>query len=250
MQPSFIFKLFNSPKFLTTEIVYANTKKPDDNRELGNVYHIKDIPGKDKKSYFYGFSIIYEIDLCHTFDVEEDPFKARIYTHNTILFSFPSWVFALRHDAAQFAGHLDPFVMDAIDDYNHKLKKEKGDLIKHVLLVFPKTVQLNAKMIAQGDDDDSSDSDDDELELADSKAVSDVYGHPKFKKGEKNGKHFLCWVVGRLDVKSYKKGRVTTKKKKNRLADKFGFGDPYNAEDPEDLPDANPTPDPNTSGGY
>jgi hypothetical protein len=45
------------------EIIFADTMFPERNRELDGVYHMRDIPALDGKTFLYGFAIIHEIDI-------------------------------------------------------------------------------------------------------------------------------------------------------------------------------------------
>ena len=112
--------------FCFSEIVYANTLRPAFNREFEAVYHIKDIPGNDRTTYFYGFAVVQDIDIRHTLDTDDELFKARIWSSNSILFEMPSYSYALRHDRDNIESYLDPFVLEAIDNGNHNFVEAKN----------------------------------------------------------------------------------------------------------------------------
>ena len=131
-----------------------------------------------------------------------------------ILFTMPGTTYFIKHDRDAFEIFVDDYVLDSINNATHELTKEKHAFRKEkrVLLVFPNHVELSMKEIEDYEGEDET------TELFPT-SITNIYTHKKFP-GVDNAKHFVLWKVSRLDVKSYKKGRVQGKTK-GRLRDGF-----------------------------
>jgi hypothetical protein len=95
-------------------IVYANTKFPEDNRELHSVDCVEYIDGLDNKSSYNGFDIWLEIDVRWTLDTvhddtKDDPFCARVFSRNTVLLTMPGVPYVTRYDRDKSPFHDDPW---------------------------------------------------------------------------------------------------------------------------------------------
>jgi hypothetical protein len=219
------------PRDSRTAVVFANTLFPELNHAAFEAVHsLKDIPGTDGKSYFYGFSIMQEIDFRWVADYDEEsgepePYRCKIISHqglrNTLEFTMPGPSYTLMHNRNQLEKFKDEY-KDAIDDDSHRLAedlhKENGQATrkyKKILLVFPENVFLNADKVHEHETYD------DKNEVFPD-SYPHIYTHSKIPGS--NGKHFLYWKVARTDLESYKKGRVETRKKVSRL--KAGFSSP------------------------
>jgi hypothetical protein len=204
---------------LSSVVVYANTVYPELNLGFEGVYTIKDIDGNDKKSHFYGFTIVQEVDYRWVHDHDEssdnqDPFKCRIKSPNTLEFTMPGPSYSLTKDRARFEDLMDTCTLDGLDDDAHKLAEDASGgsnkrKTKKILLVFPNWVQLTAKEIYEHEVWE------DKNELI--PVTIPVPHRDQSRGGATNCKYFSYWTVARKDVRSYKKGKVEPKKNKSRM---------------------------------
>ena len=228
--------------------MFANTEEPELNIGFEGVFPVQDIDGVDGKSWFHGFTVVQEIDfrwiLDHNEDSEEpDPYRCRFVSHNCLEFTLPGPSYTLKNDRSTYEYFLPAPVLGSIDHDNHRLAEDASlvsGIPKHkrktkkILLVFPDFVQLSAKEIYKHEDDE------DKKEVF-PQAISHTYDHSLMESY--NDKHYLFWTIARLDVGSYKRGRVEKKEKKSRL--KEAFGSPSSTKRPEPpRPQPQPRPRP------
>jgi hypothetical protein len=235
--------------FAITERIFANTLSPYRNRELEAVYHTSNIPGVNRKSFFNGFSIVQEIEVRYIFDSPPDieTYKARIFSNNSVLFSMPTNNYSLTMDRDNFHDEIqnngDRCVLDSIDDSIHQVVSQKQEREeKHLLLIFPEFVELNATKIYDNDDDDE----DMQFSLHPSK-FDDKYTHEKATDDTGattyNKKFFIYWKVARTDSGASKRGKVA--KKKGKLWSQFlGTGSSGTGSSDSNM---DPVPDSTTS---
>ena len=102
-------------------------------------------------------------------DEHQDVYRARIWSNNSILITFPAWEYSLLHNRDTYAAGLKGTkapagIIDAVDDalhtYHDNLKgnQESGCDVqragknKHVLIEFNDNITLSAKVICNHDE--------------------------------------------------------------------------------------------------
>jgi hypothetical protein len=204
------------------EVIWANTKYPERNRELTSVYDTHDIPDINGKKHYFGFTVVQLVDIRYA--VADGKSHYRAYLHgswdNILVFEFPAYEYSLKRgadDLQDWEEQADFHLMDAIDSDHHE-QPTKDDTeeyekrsVKKILLVFPKFVKLSAQGLYEHDDDDNVR----ELRPA---ATEIFYEHdrvhpdpsipPGTKQKDASTKVFFYWNIARLDYKGNKYGRA------------------------------------------
>ena len=204
---------------LRTDVIDVKPDCPDANREVF-VFPIKDIQGvKNKKAYFNGYSIMMYMDVRHFMDDENvEWYRARLYSDNQVLLTYPSFPYTLLHDREYMNHLITKPSQDGMDDARHVYSENKQHRqFRHLLLNFPPGSKLSTSEIyAEAGEDE-------ELEL---NIIPIEYSRQGM--GRKNTVHYVEFQVARTDIKPSKKGRVDTKdRKKSRGAEqlsKMGLG--------------------------
>ena len=177
-----------------------NEDCPEDNREV-YVFQVKDIPGViNTKERFYGFYIALGMDpRWYEDDDQVEWYRARIFSENQVLISYPAASYTLLHDRDAVGNETQELVQDGMDNWRHDFVKHKATRKwKHLLLTFSSSCVLVSKDIYKeaGEDEELS------LEMI------EVQCTHKNWAGGVNKEFFAGFTVGRTDMASYKKGRV------------------------------------------
>jgi hypothetical protein len=221
-----------------TQVVFANTRCPSMNREVTKIYSSMNIEGIDGKTWYFGFTVVLKIQAQYILDIvgdddQEDPYRLRQYTTNTLLLTLPATDYNFRNVRDQIADATsdDPLI-DALDEELH-WEQERIDngseplAMKNILIVFPENVNLVSKEVVN----QSLVSNENEYP-----ALSLVLRETHRRSTGAQHAHYVYWKVGRNDVTPNKKGKVQ-KKKKNRLAEEFGFEESRPRQQDDVVPD-------------
>ena len=181
-----------------------NIHDPTDNRET-YVFPVRDIPGVDFKKHFNGYYIMMKMDLRWVASDEHTEFyKARVFSSDTILITYPSWPYDVLMDRdamkdAETSEELPSYVVNAMDHARHEYSAQKEKFQwKHLLLQFPSGHDLSSKEIYAEAGEDF------ELKL-ESVAVEIPYVlAPGFTIVE----HWASWTVARTDISPQKRGKI------------------------------------------
>ena len=191
------------------------------NREFA-VFNLKDIQGVDGKSHFEGFFIQYMMDSRWIFDdLKVDPYTARLYSTNSVLFKVPAWSFSVLTCRDDFDADCEANVTNAMDDARHAFFAKTGEILentmpegkkwRYYLLQFPSEVQLDTKLI------NPTAGDDEELGL---QIISVEHKRPDDPK-QTSEENWGGWTVARTDTKAQKRGKVDTNQALSDAAAKF-----------------------------
>jgi hypothetical protein len=216
-----------------TVVTEVNVDRPEANREV-MIFRAKDIVGaKDELCYFFGYVIVLPIDIRHIMDDDKvEWFRARVYTHNQVLLSYPAYTYALLNnreeiEAGIHKARMDPVIFDAIDDGRINFEDRRSHCeMNHILLKFPYDHHLSASDIY------ANAGEDEELEM---KIFPVEYKHEKMRGT--NIAHFASFTVARTDTKPYKKGKMEQKQAKSKGAQLLNtlYGNDIDDVDDDDM---------------
>jgi hypothetical protein len=191
------------------------------NREF-IVFKLKDIKGVDGKSHFEGFFIQYLMDSRWIFENDKvDPYTARVFTSNSVLFKVPAWSYSVLTCREGFDDYCESNVTDAMDDARHdyvsKTEQKHENTMpeakkwRYYLLQFPEDVQLATKCIKPKAGDD---------EVLALEIISIEHNRPD-DTVTTNEENWGGWTVARTDTKAHKRGKVEVKQHVSEAAAKF-----------------------------
>ncbi len=174
---------------------------------------MRDIKGLGQGAGYYGYYVMYQIDIRHIADDSTVKFyKARAFPSNSLLIKLPAWPYTILHNRDEIEAHVSTPVTDAIDDARHDFSQDKAAREwKYLVLDFPTDHRLSSKEIY----DEAGE--DEELEL---EIIPVVYSHPKIKG--QGTQHWAAWKVVRTDLKVHKRGKIEVKSKKSKAAALLG----------------------------
>jgi hypothetical protein len=187
----------------------VNVDRPELNREVF-VFQVKDVPGIDGKSHYDGFEILHPLDVRWVLDDDqEDMYKARIFSSNSILLQVPAWSYSVLANHDEFDSIATSNLTNAMDDARHDFFANKeARRFKQILLNFPTGYVLSAKEIYA----DAGEDQELQLEILPIK----YYSNPG--NNETNSEHWAGFKVARIDVKARKRGKVETPQKQSKAA--------------------------------
>ena len=197
-----------------TFAINVNTECPEANREVvtHEVERIEGV-GESENRLFKGFWTCLPIDIRFILDDKSAPhWKARIFSEDAILISIQAWPCSHLNDRDQFANHVGPNVVEALDDAHHDCAGDAADVKearkwKHLFLKFPEGQSLSSKVVNK----DAGEDEKLKLELIPVKAMH---------KGLQTActSLFAAWKVARTDIKARKKGKLEQKSDKSDAA--------------------------------
>ena len=194
--------------FILTDIIEANIDNPSGNECL-MLFKLVDIQSVIKSEEQYqGYSIQMRSNLRWALDdTQTDPYSARIWNDNAILFRVPAFPYTCLNNRDQMSGGIAENVVNAMDDarHNYATDKERRQW-KHLLLQFPVDHEISSKMIYSNPDDDDSV----EFKMVTVSTAHALAPAPNFE-------HWLHFTVARTDLGATKRGRVEAKEKKSRM---------------------------------
>jgi hypothetical protein len=170
---------------------------------------MKDMDGLEKGNQYYGYYIMYQMDIRHIVD---DPsiefYKARVFTSNSLLVKVPAWPYSVLYNRDEILKNVSTTVTDGLDDARHVFFQNKAAREwKYLILDFPKDHELSSKLIY----DEAGE--DEELEL---EIIPLVFSHPPIKGV--GSQHWAAWKVVRTDLKVHKRGKMEVKSKKSKAS--------------------------------
>jgi hypothetical protein len=173
------------------------------------VFKVNELAGRDKSSWFKGFSIHMKVDSRYIFDdPHKEHFTARLWTDDSILIGCPAATYEHYKRPEDFEDDVEEGVWIAIDEARNKFLEDSKRHTVYTLLQFPKptdsdqgrSFRLSAREISE-----NVDSDETELELS---------YFPIYSNHEQAGlvvSSMCVWNVVRLDVAPGKRGKPEAK---------------------------------------
>jgi hypothetical protein len=190
-------------------LINVNIDRPEANREV-LVFPLKEIEGVKPGSHYYGYYIMYPMDIRYILDDETiEHYKARVFSTNQVLLTVPAWPYSPLYNREEIRGNVQDIVTDAMDNARHWFEENKASRkCKHLLLEFPSGHALGGKEIYE------EATDDEELEI---ELIPVVYSHRKIPNST-NTLHYAAWKVYRTDIRPTKQGKVDHKENKSKGA--------------------------------
>jgi hypothetical protein len=172
-------------------LIQVNTGRAESNGEA-SVFSLKDIPGVKSGMMYYRYYIVLPLDIRFVRDnVTLEHYKARVFTDNQVLVSFPSDQYLALYNCKEIMKSVPLHKTNAMDDDRHSFEEHKEVCRwKHILLEFPHGNKLSGKEIYS----DAGNGKDLELEI-----IPIQYNH--LKASGVNNIHYAAWQVARTDQK-------------------------------------------------
>lgn len=173
------------------------------------VFKVNELAGRDKSSWYKGFSIQMKVDSRYIFDdPHKEHYTARLWTDDSILVGYPAATYEHYTRPEDFENEVEEGVWIAIDEARNKFVEDPTRHTAYTLLQFPKptdsdqgrTFRLSVREISE-----NTDADETELELS---------YFPIYSSHDRAGlvvSSMCIWNVVRLDVAPGKRGKPDQK---------------------------------------